>query len=66
MVLGTKAKKAQDNDKVIIIVRKKVTSLVSVRSQRRTRLLSEELGAIAKTATNCKTRQHVSWKSTLK
>ncbi|GJV92967.1 retrovirus-related pol polyprotein from transposon TNT 1-94 [Tanacetum coccineum] len=65
-VSGVKATIAQEKGKVATIAKKKVTSLVSVRSPKRTRLLSEELGAIAKNATNHKTKQHVSWKSTLK
>ncbi|GJV06357.1 hypothetical protein Tco_1344013 [Tanacetum coccineum] len=45
---------------------KKAIFLVSVESQRRIRLLSEELGVIVKTAMNLKMMQHVSWQSILK
>ncbi|GJU39240.1 hypothetical protein Tco_1192197 [Tanacetum coccineum] len=54
MVSRTKAVKAQDKSEVVIITGKKVTSLVSVRSPRRTRLLFEELGVIVKTVMNFK------------
>ncbi|GKE13303.1 hypothetical protein Tco_1416854 [Tanacetum coccineum] len=66
MVLEIKVVEAQDKTASAIIARKKVTSLVSVQSPRKTRLLSEELGVIAKTAMNRKRLQHVSWQSTLK
>ncbi|GJS52593.1 retrovirus-related pol polyprotein from transposon TNT 1-94 [Tanacetum coccineum] len=66
MILEIKAVEAQDKSVSAIITRKKVTSLVSVQIQRKTRLLSEELGAIVKTTMNCKRMQHVSWKSILK
>ncbi|GKA98384.1 hypothetical protein Tco_0826321 [Tanacetum coccineum] len=59
MVLGTKGVKAQDKGEVAIIAAKKVTLLVNVQSPRRTRLLSEDLRAIAKTTTTRKTMQHV-------
>ncbi|GKD97954.1 hypothetical protein Tco_1381851 [Tanacetum coccineum] len=59
IVLETKEVKAQDKNEVATIAAKKVTSLVSIQSQRRTRPLSDELGAIAKTATNQKMMQHV-------
>nr|GFA97408.1 hypothetical protein [Tanacetum cinerariifolium] len=45
---------------------KRVTSLVSVRSLRITRLLAKELGVIVNTTMNLKRTQHVSWKLTLK
>ncbi|GJR13695.1 hypothetical protein Tco_0796347 [Tanacetum coccineum] len=66
IVSGTKEVKAQDKGGVATITGKKVTSLVNIQSPRRTRLLSEELGAIVKTATNRKTMQHVSWQLNLK
>ncbi|GJS37306.1 hypothetical protein Tco_0535688 [Tanacetum coccineum] len=66
MDLEIKAPGAQDKSVIAIITGKKVTSLVSVESPRKTRLLSEELGVIAKTAMNRKRTQHVSWQSTLK
>ncbi|GKB06775.1 hypothetical protein Tco_0835008 [Tanacetum coccineum] len=62
MVLETKAAKAQDKYEVVIIARKKVTSIVSVRSPRRTKLLSEELEVIVKTVMNLKMTQLVSWR----
>ncbi|GJU24398.1 hypothetical protein Tco_1163019 [Tanacetum coccineum] len=43
IALGTKEVKALDKGEVVTIARKKATSLVSVQSPRRTRLLSEEL-----------------------
>ncbi|GJW97855.1 hypothetical protein Tco_0179663 [Tanacetum coccineum] len=54
MVLRIKAAEAQDKSTNVIIVGKKVILLVSVQSPRKTRLLSEELGAIAKTGMNLK------------
>ncbi|GKA94191.1 hypothetical protein Tco_0816177, partial [Tanacetum coccineum] len=66
IALGTKEVKAQDKIEVAIIGGKKVTSLVSVQNPRRTRLLSKELRAIAKTTMNRKTMKHVSWNSNLK
>ncbi|GJT95393.1 hypothetical protein Tco_1090911 [Tanacetum coccineum] len=66
MALGKKAFEAQDKSTFVTIAEKKVTLLMSVRSLRRTRLLSEELGVIVKTAVKRKRTQHVSWKSTLK
>ncbi|GJR51989.1 hypothetical protein Tco_1402510 [Tanacetum coccineum] len=59
IVLGTKEVKAQDKSEVATISEKKVTSLVNVKSQRRTRILLEELGAIVKTTMNRKMMQHV-------
>ncbi|GJX24300.1 hypothetical protein Tco_0228745 [Tanacetum coccineum] len=56
--LGTKEVKAQDKSEVATISAKKVTSLVNVKSQRRTRILLEELGAIVKTTMNRKMMQH--------
>ncbi|GJS59011.1 hypothetical protein Tco_0653795, partial [Tanacetum coccineum] len=49
MVSGIKMVEAQDKSTSAIITGKKFTSLVSVQSPRKTRLLSEELGAMAKT-----------------
>ncbi|GJR56362.1 hypothetical protein Tco_1406883 [Tanacetum coccineum] len=49
---GTKEVKAQEKIEVATIAAKKVTSLVSVQSPKKIRLLSDKLGAIAKTATN--------------
>ncbi|GJS77316.1 retrovirus-related pol polyprotein from transposon TNT 1-94 [Tanacetum coccineum] len=46
--LGTKEVKALEKGEVVTITGKKATSLVSVQSPRRTRLLSEELGVIMK------------------
>ncbi|GKD53813.1 hypothetical protein Tco_1287200 [Tanacetum coccineum] len=54
MVSRTKAVKAQDKSELVIIAGKNVTSLVSVRSPRRIRLLLEELGVIVKTVMNFK------------
>ncbi|GKA89555.1 hypothetical protein Tco_0811367 [Tanacetum coccineum] len=48
------------------IAGQKATLLVSVESQRRTRLLLEEHEAIVKMVTNIKMMLHVSWRSTLK
>ncbi|GJS46006.1 hypothetical protein Tco_0596127 [Tanacetum coccineum] len=59
IVLGTKEVKAQDKREVATTAAKKITSLVNVQSPRRTRILLEELRAIAKTATNRKRMQHV-------
>ncbi|GKC17035.1 hypothetical protein Tco_1013817 [Tanacetum coccineum] len=66
MALETKEVKAQDKGEIATIAAKKVTSLVNVQSPGRTRLLSEELRAIVKTAMNHKMMQHVSCQSTLK
>ncbi|GKB45399.1 hypothetical protein Tco_0896152 [Tanacetum coccineum] len=66
LFLGTKEVKAQDKSEVATISAKKVTSLVNVKSQRRTRILLEELGAIVKTIMNRKMMQHVLWQLTLK
>ncbi|GJU62780.1 hypothetical protein Tco_1244615 [Tanacetum coccineum] len=66
MVLEIEAPKVQDKSVSVIIAGKKATLLVSVRNPRITRLLSEELEAIAKTAMNLKRMQCVSWRSTLK
>nr|GEX10763.1 hypothetical protein [Tanacetum cinerariifolium] len=65
MVLGIKVVEAQDNRANAIITRKKITSLVSFQSPRKTRLLSGELGVIAKTGMNLKMIQLVLWRSTL-
>ncbi|GJS11561.1 hypothetical protein Tco_0368357 [Tanacetum coccineum] len=66
MVLGIKSPEAQDKSAVVTIAGKRVTSLVSARSPRRTRRLLEELGVIVKTVMNRKRTQHVLWRSTLK
>ncbi|GJX08800.1 hypothetical protein Tco_0196732 [Tanacetum coccineum] len=54
IVLEIKAVEAQDNSENAIIIRKKVTSLSSVQSPRKTRLLLEELGVIVKMVMNLK------------
>ncbi|GJW58910.1 hypothetical protein Tco_0105641 [Tanacetum coccineum] len=58
----TKEVKAPDKDEVVTIAGKTATSLVSVQSPRRTRLLSKELGVIVKAVTNLKMMQLVSWR----
>ncbi|GJU28252.1 hypothetical protein Tco_1166873 [Tanacetum coccineum] len=65
MALGIKALEAQDKSTFVTIAGKKVSSLVSVRNLRRTRLLSEEIEVIVKTAMNRKRTLHVSWQLTL-
>nr|GEW01183.1 UBN2 domain-containing protein [Tanacetum cinerariifolium] len=60
MDLGKKAFEAQEKSTFVTIAAKKVTSLMSVQSLRRTRRLSEELGVIVKTAVKRKRTQHVS------
>ncbi|GJR96514.1 putative reverse transcriptase domain-containing protein [Tanacetum coccineum] len=51
----------KDKYEVVIIAGKNVTSIVSIRSLRRTKLLSEELEVIVKTVMNLKMTQLVSW-----
>ncbi|GJT74436.1 hypothetical protein Tco_1041161 [Tanacetum coccineum] len=62
----TKAVKAQDKGRVATIAVKKVTSLVSVQILKKIKLLSNELGAIAKMVMNLKMMLIVSWRLTLK
>ncbi|GJT10273.1 hypothetical protein Tco_0857315 [Tanacetum coccineum] len=66
MVLGIKASEVQDKSVVVIIMGKRVTSLVSFQSSRRTRRLSVKLRVTVKTTMYHKKTQHVSWRSTLK
>nr|GEW10710.1 UBN2 domain-containing protein [Tanacetum cinerariifolium] len=65
LIGNLKEVKAQDKSEVAIIVVKKVTSLVSIQSPKKTRPLLEELGVIVKTVMNLKMLQHFSWQSTL-
>ncbi|GJV52370.1 hypothetical protein Tco_1448111, partial [Tanacetum coccineum] len=65
MVLEIKEVKAQDKSEVAIIAKKKVTSLVSVQSPKKTRPLLEKLVMIVNTVMNLKMMQHFSWQSTL-
>ncbi|GJU35741.1 hypothetical protein Tco_1184095 [Tanacetum coccineum] len=66
IISRTKATKAQEKGEVATNAMKKVTSLVSVQSPRRTRPFSRELRVIVKTVMNLKMTQLVSWWSTLK
>ncbi|GJS73878.1 hypothetical protein Tco_0706719 [Tanacetum coccineum] len=66
ITLKTKVVKAQDKGEVAIIMAKKVTSLVSDQSPKKTRPLLEELGVIVKMVMNPIMMQLVSWRSTLK
>nr|GEY50895.1 zf-CCHC domain-containing protein/DUF4219 domain-containing protein/UBN2 domain-containing protein [Tanacetum cinerariifolium] len=65
-LMARNALEFKDKSTFVTIKRKRVTSLVSVRSLRITRLLEKELGVIVNMTMNLKRTQHVSWKLTLK